>query len=118
MNHVHLTSPDVAAEVAFLERYFGYRKTADHGAGVFLRNEDGFLIAIDPVEAAFEFPSWFHLGQCLGSAEAVRELHARMVADGVEIARKLLDFQGEAAAYYCLAPGGYRIEVSWHAEDA
>ena len=49
LNHVHLGARDVAATQAFYENYCGFVKRADHGAGVFLDGDAGFLIAIDPV---------------------------------------------------------------------
>jgi catechol 2,3-dioxygenase-like lactoylglutathione lyase family enzyme len=117
LNHVHLAGPDVRALRRFYEKWFGFKKTADHGKGAFLRDAAGFLIAIDPVPAARAFPKWFHLGFCLDGPDAVRALHRRMKAARVPIARDLIDFEGEAAAFYCLDPAGTKIEVSWHASD-
>jgi catechol 2,3-dioxygenase-like lactoylglutathione lyase family enzyme len=117
LNHVHLAGPDVAALRSFYETWFGFRKVADHGEGAFLRDEADFLIAIDPVKDGAKFPGWFHLGFCLDGPAKVRDLHARMRAAGVPIVRELLDFEGEAAAFYCEDPGGTKVEVSWHASD-
>lgn len=117
LNHVHLAGPDVAALRRFYETWFGFRKVADHGDGAFLRNRDGFLIAIDPVAKPHRFPKWFHLGFCLGAPGPVRKLHRRMKAARVPIARGLIDIEGECAAYYCVDPAGTKIEVSWHASD-
>ena len=117
LNHVHLAGPDVAALRRFYEKWFGFRKVADHGEGAFLRNGDDFLIAIDPVAKPPKFPAWFHLGFCLGAPDEVRALHRRMKKAGVPIARGLIDIEGEAAAYYCLDPAGTKVEVSWHASD-
>ena len=83
---------------------------------MFLENEDGFLLALDPVDAVPALPACFHLGFCLRDGHAVRELPARMLADGVELATELRDSGDEAVAFYCLDPAGYRLEVSWHAD--
>ena len=116
LNHVHLAGPDVKALQAFYEKWFGFRKTADHGDGAFLVNDAGFLLAIDPVAKAPPFPAWFHLGFCLTEPRAVTNLHARMRRARVRIVRKLLTEKGAFASYYCADPAGTRIEVSWHAE--
>jgi catechol 2,3-dioxygenase-like lactoylglutathione lyase family enzyme len=116
LNHVHLAGPDVKALSAFYETWFGFRKTADHGDGVFLRNDAGFLLALDPADEAPSFPSWFHLGFCVDGPRKVTDLHARMKRARVRIVRKLKEERGEFASYYCADPAGTRIEVSWHAE--
>jgi catechol 2,3-dioxygenase-like lactoylglutathione lyase family enzyme len=116
LNHLHLAGPDVKALQAFYETWFGFRKSADHGDGAFLRNDDGFLLAIDPVAEAPSFPAWFHLGFCLDGPRAVTDLHVRMRRVGVRIVRDLMEEEGEFASYYCADPAGTRIEVSWHAE--
>lgn len=115
-NHVHLASTRVEDTVAFYERFFGFFVSAKHGAGFFLRNAEGFLIALDPTETPHEFPAWFHLGFCLSSERAVHELHAVFGAAGIEPVRKLLAEPGEHASFYVQDPDGVRIEVSWHAE--
>ncbi len=115
LNHLHLGAADVSSSRAFYERYFGFRHDADHGDGVFLRNDDGFMIAIDPVSDVPVLPSWFHYGFCLAEGSAVRALHARMTAEGVDLASKLMDFGDDCVVFYCNDPDGYRIEVSFHA---
>ncbi len=116
LNHVHLGARDVAATQAFYENYCGFVKRADHGAGVFLDGDAGFLIAIDPVDPPHEFPSWYHLGFCQNTPDTVRELYARMSADGVRFTRELTEYDGEATVFYCLDPDGTKIEVIWHAD--
>ena len=116
LNHVHLAGPDVKALAAFYGTWFGFRRTADHGDGQFLRDGAGFLLALDPAPGPGTFPPWFHLGFCLDSPAAVKDLHSRMKEAGVPFARDLLEFEGEAAAFYCLDPAGTKVEVSWHAE--
>ena len=116
LNHLHLGSADVAASRAFYARWFGFRHEADHGRGVFLRDREGFLLAIDPADDVPTLPAWFHVGFCLADGDAVRALHARMLEAGVTMATELRDFGADAVAFYCLDPDGYRLEVSWHAD--
>ncbi len=114
LNHLHLGARDVAASRAFYERFFGFRHRSDHGEGVFLENDDGFLLAIDPVDEVPELPSWFHLGFCLDGMAEVKSIHDAMAAEGTRIVKDYAEYDGEAAAFYCLDPDGYKIEVSWH----
>lgn len=118
MNHLHITAVSVAESCAFYERFFGFRKTFDHGEGAFLQDADGFLLAIDPAADGkpVEFPSWFHLGRCLDSPEPVHALFADMQAAGVRFARELQTFGEDAVNFYCFDPGGFKIEVSWNRE--
>jgi catechol 2,3-dioxygenase-like lactoylglutathione lyase family enzyme len=117
LNHAHLAGPDMRALQRFYETWFGFRVAADHGDGVFLRNDAGFLLALDPVAEAPRFPAWFHLGFCLDAPGPVRDLHARMQSAGVPLPRDLVDIEGAATAFHCVDPAGTRIEVSWHASD-
>ncbi len=41
---------------------------------------------------------------------------AQMQAGHFPIAKKLIEFEGEAVAFRCLDPTGCQVEVSWHAE--
>lgn len=120
MNHVHLVSPDVSASRAFYESFFGYRLDAQHGDGVFLVDAKGFLLAISPCDPNDipAFPDWFHLGFCLDSAAAVHAVYAALVAAEVAIVKELRVFGEDAVNFYCSDPGGFRLEVSWHADAA
>ena len=116
INHVHLASTDVATTQAFYEHYFGFRTEHQHGKGVFLRDASGFLIALDPTDQSPSFPSWFHLGFCLGSAAEVQALHRKALAGGARIVRGLLAEPGQYTSFYLADPDGCHLEVSWHAE--
>lgn len=117
LNHLHINVPDVSVARAFYERYFDFRFKFEHGDGVFLEDERGFLLAIDPLaagESVNEFPAWFHFGFCLADAQAVQSVYKHMIADGVEFYRELKEFGSDAVNFYCKAPGGYKLEVSWN----
>jgi len=116
LNHLHIHARDVATSREFYERYFGFEKAFEHGDGVFLTDRSGFLLAIDPAAESFTFPGWFHLGFMQDTPDAVRELHGRMCADGVPIARDLVDLDG-AVVFYAEDPAGTRVEVSWYGAD-
>ena|SRR5438477_9328113 len=117
LNHVHLAASDVPALERFDASWFGFRRTAAHGDAVFLRDEAGFLIVAEPRPPAAPLPAWFHLGFCVDSANEVRERYERMKRAGVPMAKDLIDDEGEATVFYCLDPGGTKVEVSWYASD-
>lgn len=116
LNHVHLGTKNLPAFIDFYGRYFGFEKKFDHGAGAFLVNPAGFLIAVDPVETLPELPEWYHLGFCLSSPAEVLGLHDRMKNDGVPLARELRTASGAYASFFVKDPDGNKLEVSWHNE--
>lgn len=117
MNHVHLAAGNLAATRAFYERFFDFRLESQHGDGLFLRDAAGFLLALDPSDQAFGFPSWFHLGFCKSSAAEVLELYDRFRAAAAPILRELRCEEGQYASFFVADPDGLRIEVSWHAPE-
>ena len=51
MNHLHLNVPDVAKARRFYESFFGFSVAFQHGDGIFMRDAQGFLLAIDALAA-------------------------------------------------------------------
>ncbi|MGH7161859.1 MAG: VOC family protein [Planctomycetota bacterium] len=117
LNHVHLGTTDLAAFRAFHEGCFGFRKRRDHGDGAFLENDEGFMLAVDPVEDVPAFPRWFHLWLTRKSADQVKSLHRRVKPDRVRFAKELMEFEGEAAVFYRRDPDGRVIEVGGYARE-
>ena len=116
MNHVHLGTLNLEKSVSFYQKHFGFKIKFNHPPGVFLENDAGFLMAIDPVQSIPEFPNWFHLGFCLKTEAEVLSCYNQLKESGVKIARELMDEKNEFASFYIFDPDGYRIEVSWHNE--
>jgi len=116
LNHVHLGSARFAETQAFYERFFGFKVASRHGQGAFLKDQEGFLLVLDPVSEPHVFPAWFHLGFCQSTERAVHELHAAFQVADIPLARQLLFEPGEFASFYVQDPDGVRIEVSWHAK--
>lgn len=114
MNHVHIGTNNLGKSKEFYEFFFGFKKKFDHGEGVFLEDEKGFLIAIYPVNETPNFPSWFHLGFCLDSKTEVKAIYDKMVLQQVKFDKDYQEFGEDAAAFYVFDPDGYKIEVSWH----
>ena len=119
LNHLHLKSHDIAASRAFYERYFGFRFFAQHGDGAFLTDDANFLVAIFPYKADdTPLPEWFHFGFCVGSSDVVEKLYARMKKDNVPFSSELSTWGDGAVTFYCVDPGGNKVEVGYHPEEA
>jgi catechol 2,3-dioxygenase-like lactoylglutathione lyase family enzyme len=117
LNHVHLGTKDLKKSIEFYSSVFGFRKKFDHEPGIFLNNEAGFLIAIDPVDEVPVFPSWFHIGFCLNSETEVRQAYQKAKEMNIKIARDMMAETDQFASFFIFDPDGYKIEVSWHKED-
>lgn len=116
LNHVHFGTKNLAVFMDFYQRYFGFEKKFDHGAGAFLTNPSGFLIAVDPVDSLPALPDWYHLGFCLNSAEEVLAMYAKMKDGGARIVRDLATKPDVFASFFVLDPDGNKLEISWHNE--
>lgn len=116
LNHIHIGTRDLTKSVDFYTQMFGFRKKFDHEPGIFLENDAGFLLAIDPVDNVPSLPEWFHVGFCLESAAAVQKSYERAKDHRAKIVRDLLVKDGQFASFFMVDPDGYRIEVSWHNE--
>lgn len=111
LNHLHLHVRNLARAKRFYEAYFQFREHMRVAHILFLRNTSGFDLALVPDRTPGSFPEWFHFGFRLGSEDAVRKLHRRMVAEGVE-AEEIEEYDGYVT-FGCEDPDGYAIEVYW-----
>lgn len=116
LNHVHLGTRDLAKIQKFYTQYFGFRKKFDHGDGVFLEDDKGFLIAIDPVDELPNFPDWYHLGLCLPNEAEVIKIYEAMKQNKENIVREMKVSNGKFASFFVKDPDGNKLEVSWHNE--
>lgn len=112
LNHLHLHVRDVERAWRFYTRHFGFAESVRHGDILFLRNRDGFDLALAPARAVESFPEWFHFGFRLDSAEAVRSLYRAMQVEGTTIRKPLVD-DPDLVSFRCADPDGYGIEVYW-----
>jgi catechol 2,3-dioxygenase-like lactoylglutathione lyase family enzyme len=113
VNHLHLHVQDVARSRAFYEAHLGFRFHVLHGRITFLRNEDGFDLALAPAESVEPLPAWFHFGTRLASPDAVRTAFERMRAAGVRMREDGLLDERDIVSFRCYDPDGYAIEVYW-----
>jgi len=111
LNHLHLHVRNLNRAKRFYESYFQFREHMRIANILFLRNSSGFDLALVPDRAPGSFPEWFHFGFRLGSEDAVRKLHRRMIAGGVEV-EEIEEYDGYVT-FGCEDADGYAIEVYW-----
>ncbi len=113
LRHCHLASRDHAASLRFYATYFGFRFDATFPRGTapeatILRAPDGFQLYLEGPSGE-PLPPWFHVGFLVASAEACRELHARMQAAGVPIARAYVT--EPFASFFFTDPDGHLAQA-------
>lgn len=116
LNHLNLRVRDAAACRDFYEAHFGFRPAFEAEGGYFVRNEEGFLLALIPAERHQELPEGFHVGFGLPDADAVASLHRELSDAAVQVS-DVEDFRPEEAyvTFRCWDPDGTEIEVFWEA---
>jgi catechol 2,3-dioxygenase-like lactoylglutathione lyase family enzyme len=114
LNHLGLPVRDTGRSRLFYETYFGFDPaTAQRypDGTVFVRNAEGFDLALHEVEEVGQLPVFLHFGFRLPAATEVRTLLARLEADRVEVVER--DDEPDYVAFKCLDPDGHRIEIYW-----
>lgn len=114
LNHLNLRVRDAVACRDFYEQHFGFRLAFEAEGGFFVRNDDGFLLALIPVEPHQELPAGFHIGFGVESADAVVSHHAALSSAGVTATE--IDGLGPEPDYVtfrCWDPDGTEVEVFW-----
>lgn len=118
LNHLHLHVADVDRARGFYERHFRFRFHVMHGPILFLRNAEGFDLALAPAETpeADAFPVWFHFGFRLASPSHVRAAYRKMRAADVPMREDGLIDDPDLVSFRCYDPDGHGIEVYWETE--
>ena len=115
LNHLNLSTSDVAALAEFFHRVFDFRIVDERGSGnlVIMTSENGFLLTLmkDKTLQEQAYPSAFHVGFLQPDRTAVQDLHARIQAIGLS-APPPGPMRGDTFGFYVQAPGGVLIEVS------
>lgn len=112
LNHLHLHVKDVTISRKFYESYFEFKEHVRHGEILFLRNKDGFDLALMPDKTDWKFPRWFHFGFRLDSPDVVKALYGKIKA-AKEIIDTELEEYDDFVFFRCLDKDGNKIEVYW-----
>ena len=112
LNHLNLQVRDVTRARQFYERYFGFAdgEAIWHGDVLFLRNAQGFDLALGP-RGSLPAAQGFHFGFRLTDPQAVRALHRGLVADGVPVFEEW--DEPAYVGFKCFDPDGHAVEVYW-----
>jgi catechol 2,3-dioxygenase-like lactoylglutathione lyase family enzyme len=112
--HLGLLVRDQRRSMRFYATYFGFEAAGARrypDGTVIVGNAQGFDLALHPGDPPEQLPVFVHFGFQLPDADAVRDLLARMEADGVPIQERW-DEPGYVA-FKCLNPDGWRVEAYW-----
>jgi len=110
VNHLHLMVPDVPAAATFFEKYFELRRRGGNSGLTVMLDDAGFVLTLMKLghQSTTAYPRNFHVGFFLDSEAKVDAIHARMAADGLQVAAPVRD---HAYSFYVGAPGGFQVEV-------
>jgi predicted enzyme related to lactoylglutathione lyase len=114
VKHLHLASTNHAKTTAFYQAYFGFtfQKILERGPGqpsaTIVRGPEHFQIFLEAGATDLGLPPWFHFGFLVPEAEC-RQLHARMVEDGVRITRPLVETP--FLNFFCADPDEHEVQI-------
>ena len=111
-NHIHLHCRDLEVSKAFYKKWFELVDGPDYGDIVFVRSAEGFDLALSADDDPAPLPPWFHWGFKLATAQAVRDLLARMQDSDVQITKSLVDHD-DLVMFRCADPDAHQIELYW-----
>jgi catechol 2,3-dioxygenase-like lactoylglutathione lyase family enzyme len=119
LNHLNLRVRDPGACRDFYESHFGFRIAFEAEGGYFVRNGDGFLLALMPAPGHQALPDGFHIGFRLDAPDSVKALHETLLAAGVRASR-IEDYRPSESyvTFRCWDPDGTEIEVFWEVTEA
>jgi catechol 2,3-dioxygenase-like lactoylglutathione lyase family enzyme len=114
LNHMNLRVRDAAACRDFYQQHFGFRPAFEADGGFFIRNNDGFLLALVPADPHRALPTGFHIGFSGADVDEVVARRAALADAGVPVS-ELEDFRpGEQyVTFRCWDPDGTEVEVFW-----
>jgi catechol 2,3-dioxygenase-like lactoylglutathione lyase family enzyme len=114
LTHLGLPVRDAQRSLEFYRAYFGFdpdtAQTYPDGTTI-VRNAGGFDLALHPGDVPSSRAEFLHFGFRLPDPRQVRELRARLAADGVPVVE--FDDEPDLVSFKCLDPDGWRVEVYW-----
>jgi catechol 2,3-dioxygenase-like lactoylglutathione lyase family enzyme len=111
LNHLNLRVADPSLARQFYEHWFGFREKLSEEGAVFLTNDDRFLLALFPAEAAGIMPPGYHFGFNMDDPAEVRQMHHDM-SDGGIGPGDLAEWENYVT-FRCHDLDGHEIEVFW-----
>jgi catechol 2,3-dioxygenase-like lactoylglutathione lyase family enzyme len=114
LDHLNLRVRDAAACRDFYVAHYGFRPAFEHDDAFFIRNDDGFTLALCAVDAHQALPAGFHIGFGARDADEVVERHRALLAAGVRCG-EVEDYRPDEqyVTFRCWDPDGTEIENYW-----
>ena len=114
LNHLNLRVGDPGACRDFYVTHFGFRPAFEAEGGYFVRNDDGFLLALIPTDGRTSLPDGFHIGFGAASPTELARLHTRLSAAEVRVG-EIEDFRPaeQYVSFRCWDPDATEIEIFW-----
>jgi catechol 2,3-dioxygenase-like lactoylglutathione lyase family enzyme len=110
VRHLALLVADLGRARRFYEHYFGFGASSEwFGNTLFIRNAEGFDLALMPGEPPPNPGAFHHFGFLVDSAANVRQLQTRLQVDGVPIIEEVEE--PDLVSFKCTDPDGYTVEV-------
>jgi catechol 2,3-dioxygenase-like lactoylglutathione lyase family enzyme len=110
LKHLALLVHDIRRARRFYETYFGFdTEAAWHGEVLFIRNPDGFDLALMRGQHPPNPGAFHHFGFLMTSAADVDALKQRLVSAGVPILEDV--HEPDLVSFKCVDPDGYTVEV-------
>jgi catechol 2,3-dioxygenase-like lactoylglutathione lyase family enzyme len=111
LKHLALLVRDIRTARRFYEKYLGFADSEAvwHGDVLFIRDADGFDLALMKGEHPPNPGAFHHFGFLMSDPDAVRDLQKRLEADGVPILEVVED--ADQVSFKCADPDGYTVEV-------
>lgn len=114
LNHLNLRVRDAAACRDFYQEHFGFRPAFEAEGGFFLRDGDGFLLAVVPATAHVPLPEGVHIGFGAPTPDEVTRLHDALSSAGVPVGDvEDLRPDEDYVTFRCWDPDGTEVEVYW-----
>jgi catechol 2,3-dioxygenase-like lactoylglutathione lyase family enzyme len=116
LNHLNLRVRDAQACRDFYQQHFRFQAAFEADGGYFLRNDEGFLLALIPAEVHQCLPDGFHIGFGMTEPAGVNDLQRELSRTGARTTA-VEDFRpdDDYVTFRCWDPDGTEIEVFWDA---
>jgi catechol 2,3-dioxygenase-like lactoylglutathione lyase family enzyme len=111
LKHLALLVRDIRTARRFYEKYLGFdgNDATWHGDVLFIRDADGFDLALMKGEHPPNPGAFHHFGFLMPDRASVRELRKRLEGDGVPILE--IVEETDLVSFKCADPDGYTVEV-------
>ena len=116
LGHIALVVRNQERSRRFYESYFGFDRGMSNrllNGVLFIRNADGFELALAEKEQTISMPPFFHFGFRLADYQSLQALKSRLSTHGVELLEE--EEEQDFSSFKCRDPDGYLIEGYWSA---